>query len=874
MAEKKTAKETAPVETVKSEVDVMIDGLVARAQVALQKFLTLDQETVDHIVHEMALAGLDKHQELARMAVEETGRGVYEDKVIKNMFATEYIWHDIKNEKTVGILEENDMEGYVEVAEPVGVICGVTPTTNPTSTTLFKCLIAVKTRNPIIFGFHPSAQKCSAEAARIVYEAAVKAGAPEDCIQWIDKPSIEATGALMNHPGVATILATGGPGMVKAAYSCGKPALGVGPGNVPCFIEKSADLHRACTDLMMSKTFDNGMICASEQAVIVEKEIAADFEKYMKLNNCYFLNAEETEKLTKYMFPDPNKGVFAPVVGKSANWIAEQAGLTVPEKTKILIAPLDHPGNDHPLSKEKLSPVLAYFICKDKEEGFQFANTMLELGGLGHSAVIHTGDMEIADEYGVRMKVGRIIVNSPSSQGAIGDIYNTNTPSLTLGCGSYGKNSVSQNVTTVNLVNKKRIAKRRVNMQWFKVPPKIYFENDSIQYLEKMEDISRAFIVTDPVMVKLGNVDKVLYYLRKREQYCHSEIYSDVESDPSVECIMRGVEAMRVFQPDVIIAIGGGSAIDAAKGMWLFYEHPETSFDGLRQRFLDIRKRAFKFPKLGTKTKLVAIPTTSGTGSEVTSFSVITDKKNGNIKYPLADYSLTPDVAIIDPQFTASMPRSIVADTGLDVLTHAIEAYVSVMASDYTDGLALQAAEMVFTYLERSYNGDPLAREKMHNASCIAGMAFTNAFLGLNHSMAHKLGGEFHIPHGRANAILMPYVIAYNAKRPTKFAAFPKYKEYVADQRYAKLAQRCGLCNIGTGTYEAVDCLIAAIQKLMLDTERPLTIKACGISEEEFLAKVDELSYKAFEDQCTTANPVYPLVSEIKELYLQAYYGK
>ena len=515
-----------------------------------------------------------------------------------------------------------------------------------------------------------------------------------------------------------------------------------------------------------------------------------------------------------------------------------------------------------------------YFICKDKEEGFQFANTMLELGGLGHSAVIHTGDMEIADEYGVRMKVGRIIVNSPSSQGAIGDIYNTNTPSLTLGCGSYGKNSVSQNVTTVNLVNKKRIAKRRVNMQWFKVPPKIYFENDSIQYLEKMEDISRAFIVTDPVMVKLGNVDKVLYYLRKREQYCHSEIYSDVESDPSVECIMRGVEAMRVFQPDVIIAIGGGSAIDAAKGMWLFYEHPETSFDGLRQRFLDIRKRAFKFPKLGTKTKLVAIPTTSGTGSEVTSFSVITDKSNGNIKYPLADYSLTPDVAIIDPQFTRTMPRSIVADTGLDVLTHAIEAYVSVMASDYTDGLALQAAEMVFTYLERSYNGDPLAREKMHNASCIAGMAFTNAFLGLNHSMAHKLGGEFHIPHGRANAILMPYVIAYNAKRPTKFAAFPKYKEYVADQRYAKLAQRCGLCNIGTGTYEAVDCLIAAIQKLMLDTERPLTIKACGISEEEFLAKVDELSYKAFEDQCTTANPVYPLVSEIKELYLQAYYGK
>lgn len=875
MAEQKKAK-VETVETVengKSEVQVMIDGLVEKAQKALQEFLSYDQETIDHIVHEMALAGLDKHQELARMAVEETGRGVYEDKVIKNMFATEYIWHNIKKEKTAGILEENDMEGYVEVAEPVGVICGVTPTTNPTSTTLFKCLIAVKTRNPIIFGFHPSAQKCSAEAARIVYEAAVKAGAPENCIQWIDKPSIEATGALMNHPGVATILATGGPGMVKAAYSCGKPALGVGAGNVPCFIEKTADLHRACTDLMMSKTFDNGMICASEQAVIVAKELTKDFEEYMKKNNCYFLNPEEVEKLTKYMFPDPNKGVFAPVVGKSANWIAEQAGLKVPEKTKILIAPLPEPSEQYPLSKEKLSPVLAYFVAKDNEQGFAYANKMLELGGLGHSAVIHTGDMKVADDYGIAMRVGRIIVNSPSSQGAIGDIYNTNTPSLTLGCGSYGKNSVSQNVTTVNLVNKKRIAKRRVNMQWFKVPPKIYFEEDSIQYLEKMEGISRAFIVTDPVMVQLGNVDKILHYLRKREQYCHSEIYSDVESDPSVECIMRGVDAMRAFNPDVIIAIGGGSAIDAAKGMWLFYEHPETSFDGLRQRFLDIRKRAFKFPKLGAKTKLVAIPTTSGTGSEVTSFSVITDKKNGNIKYPLADYALTPDVAIIDPQFTRSMPKSIVADTGLDVLTHAIEAYVSVMASDYTDGLALQATEMVFHYLKASYNGDNLAREKMHNASCIAGMAFTNAFLGLNHSMAHKLGGEFHIPHGRANAILLPYVIAYNATRPSKFAAFPKYKEYIADERYAKLAWRCGLCNVGTETQAAVNSLIEAVRNLMKATDRPMTIRDCGISEEEFLAKVDELSYKAFEDQCTTANPVYPLVSEIKELYLKAYYG-
>lgn len=874
MAEKKENAAVQTVETGADPVNAMIDGLVANAQKALTEFLAFNQEQIDRIVHEMALAGLDKHEMLARMAVEETGRGVYEDKVIKNMFATEYIWHDIKKEKTVGVLDENDMEGYVEVAEPVGVIAGVTPTTNPTSTTLFKSLIAVKTRNPIIFGFHPSAQKCSAEAARIVYEAALKAGAPEHCIQWIDQPSIAATGALMNHPGVATILATGGPGMVKAAYSCGKPALGVGPGNVPCYIEKSADLHRACTDLMLSKTFDNGMICASEQAVIVDREIAPAFEDYMKANNCYFLNADETEKLTKFMFPDPAKGVYGPLVGKSANWIAEQAGLTVPDKTKILIAPLSSPDDNHPLAKEKLSPVLAYFIVDTMQQGFDYANAMLELGGLGHSAVIHTGDMKIADEYGVAMRVGRIIVNSPSSQGAIGDIYNTNTPSLTLGCGSYGKNSVSQNVTTVNLINKKRIAKRRVNMQWFKVPSRIYFEEDSIQYLEKMEGISRAFIVTDPMMVKLGNVDKVLYYLRKREEYCHSEIYSDVESDPSVECIMRGVTAMNAFQPDVVIAIGGGSAIDAAKGMWLFYEHPDTSFDGLRQRFLDIRKRAFKFPELGQKAKLVAIPTTSGTGSEVTSFSVITDKKNGNIKYPLADYSLTPDVAIIDPQFTTSMPKSIVADTGLDVLTHAIEAYVSVMASDYTDGLALHAIEMVFEFLEKSYQGDKLAREKMHNASCIAGMAFTNAFLGLNHSMAHKLGAECHIPHGRANAILLPYVIRYNATKPTKFASFPKYKEYVADQRYAKIARRTGLCAQDASNEAAVESLIAAIRKLMTDTERPLSIKACGVNEAEFMSKVEELSYRAFEDQCTTANPVYPLVSEIKELYIKAYYGE
>ena len=857
------------------DVNAMIDQLVANAQKALEEYMKLDQEQVDKIVHAMALAGLDNHMPLAKLAYEETGRGVMEDKIIKNMFASEYIWHDIKYAKTVGIVDENDMEGYVEVAEPVGVVAGVTPVTNPTSTTIFKSMICAKSRDPIIFGFHPSAQKCSAEAAKIVRDAAIAAGAPENCIQWIETPSIEATNALMNHPGVALVLATGGAGMVKAAYSTGKPALGVGPGNVPCYIEKSANLERACTDLMLSKTFDNGMICASEQAVIVDECLADDFERIMKENNCYFLNKEETKKVSDYVINPQKQAVNSAVVGKPASWIAEQAGVKVPDKTKILIALLPDVGPEYPLSREKLSPVLAYFKVKDWHQGFEYAQKMLNLGGLGHSAVIHSTNNDLITLYGETMKVGRVISNSPSSQGAIGDIYNTNTPSLTLGCGSYGHNSTTSNVSSVNLINKKRIAKRRVNMQWFKVPPKIYFENDSIQYLQKMEGIERAFIVTDPTIVKLGNVDKVLYYLRKREKYCHSEIYSDVEPDPDVETIMRGVQAMRQFQPDVIIALGGGSAMDAAKGMWLFYEHPEATFDGLKLKFMDIRKRAYKFPRLGAKAQMVCIPTTSGTGSEVTSFSVVTDKKNGNIKYPLADYALTPGVAIIDPQFVMSLPKSATADTGLDVLTHALEAYVSVMASDYTDGLALQAIGMVFEYLPRAYkNGatDTVAREKMHNASCIAGMAFTNAFLGLNHSMAHKLGGDYHIPHGRANAILLPYVVEYNAQKPTKFATFPKYEKFIADEKYARIAQYIG--KGGKTVQESVQNLVQAIRDLEREVGAPASIQECGIDEKLFFDNLQRLSENAHEDQCTTANPRYPLISEIAELYTKAYYGK
>ena len=869
-------KAKTPTQEGTPDVQRMIDELVKNANEALAEYLQMDQKQVDDAVHAMTLAGLENHMLLAHMAVDETRRGVLEDKVIKNIFATEYIWHSIQNQKTVGVIDENDLEGYVEVAEPVGVVAGVTPVTNPTSTTMFKALICAKTRNPIIFGFHPSAQNCSAEAARILRDAAVKAGAPKNCVQWIEVPSIAATNALMNHPGISLILATGGSGMVRSAYSAGKPALGVGPGNVPCYINKNVNVGRACTDLIISKTFDNGMICASEQAVIVDRAISEKFEAIMQDNGCRFLTEAETAKVSDYVFPPEKKGLNPDVVGKTAHWIAEKAGVDVPEDAKILIAKLPRPSREYPLSLEKLSPVLAYFVCEDEKQGFEYAKAMLELGGLGHSAVIHSDDEKLCIEYSKQMKVGRVIANSPSSQGAIGDIYNTNTPSLTLGCGSFGRNSTTANVSSVNLINKKRLAKRRVNMQWFKIPPKIYFEKGSVQYLEAMPGITRAFIVTAPMMAKLGYVDKVSYYLDKRSDKVHYEVFSEVEPDPSVETIMRGVRAMNAFQPDVIIALGGGSAIDAAKGMWLFYEHPDTSFDGLKLKFIDIRKRAFHFPNLGKKAQLVAIPTTSGTGSEVTSFSVITDKQNGNIKYPLADYELTPDVAIIDPQFVATVPKSIVADTGLDVLTHAIEAYVSVMASDYTNGLAIKAIELVFKYLPRSYDDptDEVAREKMHNASCIAGMAFSNAFLGINHSLAHKLGGEFHIPHGRANAVLLPHVIAYNAQKPTKFAIFPKYGEFVADYRYAQIARQLGLAGKDETQAQQVEALIDAVQDLMKRLNMPMSIKACGVDEAAFLKALPSLAERAFEDQCTTANPRYPLISELAEIYKKAYYAE
>ena len=848
-----------------------VNVLVEKANKAKKEMLKLDQKAVDKIVKEMAKCGLDKHIELAQLAVDETQRGVFEDKVTKNIFATEYVYNSIKYNKTVGVIEENEEENYKLIAEPIGVIAGVTPVTNPTSTTMFKSIIAMKSRNPIIFSFHPSAQKSSSEAAKVVRDAAIAAGAPKDCIQWIEEPSIEASNALMKNDGVSLILATGGPGMVKAAYSSGKPALGVGAGNVPCYIEKTADIKQAVNDLILSKTFDNGMICASEQAVIIDEEIYDDVVALMKAYDCYFVNKEEKKLLEGLVINKETCTINANIVGQSAYKIAEMAGIkNAPKDAKILVAELEGVGHDYPLSREKLSPVLACYKVRGYKEGIQRCVEMTEFGGLGHSAVIHSHNDDIILEFGEKVRTGRLLVNAPSTHGAIGDIYNVNIPSLTLGCGSMGNNSTTDNVSAVNLINVKKVTMRRNNMQWFRIPERVYHEFGSVSYLEKMADTNRVMIVTDRMMVQLGYVDKLTYHLRKRNNPVMIEVFADVEPDPSVETVLNGANVMRQFKPDTIIALGGGSSMDAAKGMWLFYENPEVDFDDLRLRFMDIRKRVFKFPKLGRQAKLVAIPTTSGTGSEVTSFAVVTDKVN-NVKYPLADYELTPDIAIIDPNFVMTVPKSVTADTGVDVLTHAIEAYVSVMATDYTDALAIKAIEMVFEYLPRAYKdgSDREAREKMHNASCMAGMAFANAFLGINHSLAHKLGSEFHIPHGRANAVLLPYVIRYNATKPTKFSAFPKYKSFVADKKYAEIAKYIGLK--ANTTEEGVNNLIDAINKLLVELNIPKTIAECGVSEKDFMASVDKLALDAFDDQCTPANPRYPLVSELKDIYLTAF---
>ncbi|MCI9653731.1 MAG: bifunctional acetaldehyde-CoA/alcohol dehydrogenase [Acholeplasmatales bacterium] len=855
-----------------------VNLLCANAQKALDAYASFTQEQIDYIVAKCSVAALDKHGELAKLAIEETKRGVFEDKATKNLFACEYVTHNMKRTKTVGVINEDPVTGVTELAEPVGVVAGITPVTNPTSTAIFKALICLKTRNPIIFAFHPSAQMCSVAAAKVVYDAALEAGAPEYCIQWIEHPSMDATSALMNHPTVATILATGGNAMVKAAYSCGKPALGVGAGNVPAYMEKTCNIRQAVNDIVMSKSFDNGMICASEQAVIIDKEIYDEAVAEFKSFGVYFVSPSEKKKLEKYMFgvekdeDKPLAKLNPVIVGKSAAFIAHEAGFEVPKNTVIICVACKSVGVEEPLTREKLSPVLAVLKSKTTEEGIELAKQMVEFNGLGHSAAIHTADEALTKRFGDIIPAIRIIANSPSTFGGIGNVYNSFIPSLTLGCGSYGHNSVAGNVSAINLLNVKKVGQRRNNMQWFKVPAKIYFERNSIEYLHQMKEMSKVIIVTDRSMVDLGYVNRVTDQLKLRSPEVQHQLFCDVEPDPSIQTVLKGVQLMRSFEPDTIIALGGGSSMDAAKGMWLFYEHPEVNFNDLKQKFMDIRKRAFQYPELGKKANLVCIPTTSGTGSEVTPFAVITDKVEHK-KYPLTDYSLTPTVAIIDPALTMTLPKAITADTGMDVLTHATEAFVSTLASDYTDGLAIQAIKMVFAYLERAYkNGanDPEAREKMHNASALAGMAFANAFLGMNHSMAHKIGGEFHVPHGRANAILLPFTVRYNGTKPQKLSTWPKYNYYKADEKYAELARILGLP--ASTIEEGVESYAKACGELGMKCGIKMNFKSQGIDEATYLASLEKLSYLAYEDQCSPANPRVPMVEDMQKILKDAYY--
>ncbi|EJD83576.1 bifunctional acetaldehyde-CoA/alcohol dehydrogenase [Staphylococcus epidermidis] len=846
----------------------MIDSLAEKGQEALKELSKKSQHEINDIVHQMSMAAVDQHMHLAKLAYDETGRGIYEDKAIKNLYASEYIWNSIKDNKTVGIIGEDKQKGLTYVAEPIGVICGVTPTTNPTSTTIFKAMIAIKTGNPIIFAFHPSAQQSSKYAAKVILEAATKAGAPKDCIQWIEVPSIEATKQLMNHKDIALVLATGGSGMVKSAYSTGKPALGVGPGNVPTYIEKTAHIKRAVNDIIGSKTFDNGMICASEQVMVVDKEVYTDVVKEFKLHQTYFVNKNELQQLEDAIMNEDKTAVKPDIVGKSAVDIAKLSGISVPEKTKLLVAEIDGIGKDYPLSREKLSPVLAMVTAKSTGHALQICEDILKFGGLGHTAVIHTEDSQLQQKFGLKMKACRVLVNTPSAVGGIGNMYNELIPSLTLGCGSYGRNSISHNVSAVDLLNIKTIAKRRNNMQWFKLPPKVYFEENSVMYLTEMDNVERVMIVCDPGMVNIGYTDIVEQVLRRRENQPQIKVFNEVEPNPSTHTVYKGLEMFINFQPNTIIALGGGSAMDAAKAIWMFFEHPETSFFGAKQKFLDIRKRTYKITK-PKNAKFICIPTTSGTGSEVTPFAVITDSET-HVKYPLADYALTPDIAIVDPQFVLSVPKDVAADTGMDVLTHAIESYVSVMASDYTRGLSLQAIKLTFDYLKSSVQeNDKHSREKMHNASTMAGMAFANAFLGISHSIAHKIGGEYGIPHGRTNAILLPHVIRYNAKDPQKHALFPKYDFFRADTDYADIAKFLGLK--GNTTEELVDALANAVYDLGCSVGIDMNLKSQGVTEELLHSTIDRMAELAFEDQCTTANPKEPLISELKGIIETAY---
>jgi acetaldehyde dehydrogenase/alcohol dehydrogenase len=859
-------------ETKENNVNTIADELVAQAQEGAAVFIQYSQEEVDNIVYKVAKAGANSRIELARMAVQETGMGVFEDKVIKNLFATEYIYNDIRHIKTVGLINDCPEAGLMEFAEPLGVILGITPVTNPTSTAMFKILLALKTRNAIIISGARNALKSTNEAARILYEAAIEAGAPDYAVRWVEHPSRDMTHALMSHKDVALILATGGPGLVHSSYASGTPAIGVGAGNVPVYIEKSANIAQAVNDVLMSKTFDNGMICASEQSLVVDCTIKEQVEEKFREMGAYFLSEEEA-RIVGNIVIDPEKQSMNPkIVGQSPQKIADIAGIKVPPHTKILIAYMNGVGEEYPLSREKLCPILGFYTVKTIDEAVNLCTDLIHFGGLGHTASIFSGDQGVIKEFGETINAGRIIVNSPSSHGGIGDIYNRLHPSLTLGCGTGGHNITTDNVSVSHLLNIKRISKRMLNMKWFRIPPKIYFEPGCMDVFFKNEikelGIHHAFIVCTGSAIKQGAVSRIQTDLQKAN--ISSTVFSDIKSDPTIEMIEAGVKTIKRVEPDLIIAVGGGSPIDAAKAMWLLYEQPELSFDDLKLYFMDIRKRIVKINALGKKAKFIAIPTTSGTGSEVTAFTVVTDEKT-NKKYPVADYAITPDIAIIDPNLVMTVPPGVTADTGLDALSHALEAYVSVVASDYTDPLALKAIELIFKYLPAAYhNGnDGLAREKMHNAATIAGLAFTNALLGINHALAHILGATFHIPHGRANAFVMIPVIRYNANLPKKFASFPNYLYPKAKERYAEIADALKL-KYSTSD-EGVQSLIKAIEELKTQLGIPKNIRDTGIPEEAFKAEIQRMAEIAFEDQCIVSNATYPLVEDLKAILLEAY---
>lgn len=852
-----------------------LNQLIERAKKAQEIFSAYSQEKVDKIFKAAAIAADKARITLAKMAVADTGMGVVEDKIIKNHYAAEYIYNKHKNAKTCGIISEDKTNGIKIVAEPLGVIAGIIPTTNPTSTVIFKSLISLKTRNAIIFSPHPRAKDSTIEAAKLVLQAAIKAGAPEDIIGWIDVPSMEMSNTLLHHPDIAGILATGGPGMVKAAYSSGKPALGVGPGNVPAIIDETADIKMAVSSILMSKTFDNGMICASEQSVIVAKEVYDEVKKEFEYRGGYILNADEAKKVSDIILTEQNS-VNPAIVGQPASKIAELAGISIEDSVKVIIGEESDVSVENPFAHEKLSPILAMYKAEDFEDAVNKAYQLVMIGGAGHSAALYTDERKSdrINYFAETIPTCRLLINSPSSQGGIGDLYNFKLePSLTLGCGSWGGNSVSGNVGVEHLLNYKTVAERRENMLWFRVPSKVYFKRGAVDLaLRELKGKKRAFIVTDRFLFNSGAVDNIVKVLDEID--IDHQIFFDIKPDPTLSTIRQAMEIVKPYEPDVIIALGGGSPMDAAKIIWLMYEQPDTDFEDISMRFMDIRKRICQIPDLGKKATMVAIPTTSGTGSEVTPFSIITDDET-HVKYAIADYALTPDMAIIDPNFVDKMPKGLTSASGIDALVHSIEAYVSAMATNFTNSNALEATKLIFKYLVRSYRegaNDPLAREKMHYAATIAGMAFANSFLGICHSMAHKLGAMYNIPHGVANSLLINQVIKYNANdKPKKQCTFPQYKYPNAKAKYGQIADELKLG--GNNDDEKLQLLLDAITKLKQDLELPMSIKDFGVDEATFMNNLDELVELAFDDQCTGANPVYPLMEEIRQIYIDAYYG-